>query len=102
MDADIPSTRLLMAVRDRPRFRASKLRELILEMARRSEGTTLEDARSEFWVVYDLEPTRNLMNQQAALLVRDKRIERVGWGAYKAVRYEMPNLTSAARSPSLG
>jgi hypothetical protein len=98
---NIPTTRIVTAVRNRPRFRAKMLRELMVYLAGEPGGMTLEDAGAEFAVYYNMTPTRNLLSQQAALLVRDKRIERTGWGAYKLVRYEMPTLAAAAPAPAL-
>jgi hypothetical protein len=83
----IPVERVISAVKHRCRYRAHLLRLLIVEMAGRPEGVTTEEVQSEFWVLYDHEPKRILVSQQLALLLRDKLIERVSRGAYRALRH---------------
>ena len=71
----------VLRVKTRPRFRAHKMREVILAEAAR--GCDYEDVRSEFFCRYGVEPSRNLMTQQVTLLLRDGRIVRVRQGYFK-------------------
>lgn len=82
---DIPLAQRAAWVKARPRYRARMLRMVILDMARYRQGVTPAEAAEEFWVQYGLEPKKSLVAQQFAMLHRDGHLEKVAWGAYRAL-----------------
>lgn len=73
------------AVRTKPRYRARILRDLMLRMMERKDGESLSEVAEEFWALYDFRPRNNQLACQVHILMRDKLIERVGFGVYRRI-----------------